>query len=193
MSSDSKYQKYSYFILVIFILLMIIGASLLPFLNIQLTPSRTLPGLTVSYRWPDASARVLEQEVTSKLEGLFSGVKGINKVSSVSSKGYGHIDLSFKKAVNLDAARFEVASLIRRAYGDLPEQVSYPEISMGTSGESSGPLLTYTLNASESPFFIQKFAESHLVPKLSVIAGISGVKVYGSTPQEWDQHLFSGI
>jgi len=182
----NKYQLYSYFILVIFILLMIIGASLLPFLNIQLTPSRTLPGLTVSYRWPDASARVLEQEVTSKLEGLFSGVKGINKVSSVSSKGYGHIDLLFKKAVNLDAARFEVASLIRRAYGDLPEQVSYPEISMGTSGESSGPLLTYTLNASESPFFIQKFAESHLVPKLSVIAGISGVKVYGSTPYEWE-------
>lgn len=158
---------------------------MLPLLNVQLTPSRSLPGLSVSYRWADASARVIEQEVTSKLEGLFSGVKGIREVSSVSSKGYGRINLSFKKTVNLDAARFEVASLIRQTYNTLPEQVSFPELSMSASGENSSPILTYTLNASASPFFIQKYAEEHLVPKLSVIPGASGVKVYGSTPYEW--------
>jgi len=172
---------------------MIVGVSVLPLLNVQLTPSRSLPGLSVSYSWPDASARVIEQEVTSKLEGLFSAVKGVKDVSSVSSKGYGSIYLSFKKNVNLDAARFEISSLIRRAYSDLPEQVSFPELSMSTSGENSSPILTYTLNASESPFFIQKYAESHLVPKLSVIPGISGVKVYGSTPYEWEIRFNSDL
>ena len=180
-----KYQPSSFSILIIFILLIIVGVSVLPLLNVQLTPSRSLPGLSVSYHWPDASARVIEQEVTSKLEGLFSGVKGIKDVSSVSSKGYGYINLSFKKTVNLDAARFEVASLIRQIYSTLPEQVSFPELSMSSSGENSSPILTYTLNASVSPFFIQKFAEDHLVSKLSVIPGVSGVNVYGSTPYEW--------
>ncbi|NEW84354.1 MAG: efflux RND transporter permease subunit [Mariniphaga sp.] len=189
----SRYQPSSFSILIVFILLMIVGISLLPLLNVQLTPSRSLPGLSVSYSWPDASARVIEQEVTSKLEGLFSGVKGIKEVSSRSSKGYGSINLSFKKTVNMDAARFEVASLIRRAYSDLPEQVSFPELSMSTSGENSSPILTYTLNASESPFFIQKYAESYLVPKLSVIPGISGVKVYGSTPYEWEIRFNSDL
>lgn len=180
---NRSYSSFS--ILIIFVLLMIIGISVLPLLNVQLTPSRSLPGLSVSYRWPDASARVIEQEVTSKLEGLFSSVKGIKDVSSVSSKGYGRINLSFKKEVNLDAARFEVASLIRQIFPTLPGQVSFPELSMNTSGENSSPILTYTLNASSSPFFIQKYAEDHLVPNLSVIPGISGVKVYGSTPYEW--------
>jgi multidrug efflux pump subunit AcrB len=193
LNSSSKYKLSSFSVLIIFVLLMIVGASLLPFLNVQLTPSRSLPGLSVSYRWPDASARVIEQEVTSKLEGLFSSVKGVKEVSSRSSKGYGSINLSFKKTVNLDAARFEVASLIRRAYSDLPEQVSFPELSMSASGENSSPILTYTLNASESPFFIQKYAESHLVPKLSVIPGISGVKVYGSTPYEWEIRFNSDL
>jgi multidrug efflux pump subunit AcrB len=165
---------------------MIVGVSLLPLLDVQLTPSRSLPGLSVSYSWPDASARVIEQEVTSKLEGLFSGVKGIKDVSSVSEKGYGYINLSFKKTVNLDAARYEVASLIRQIYSTLPAQVSFPELSMGASGENSSPILTYTLNASSSPFFIQKYAEDHLVPKLSVIPGVNGVNVYGSTPYEWE-------
>jgi multidrug efflux pump subunit AcrB len=182
----TKYQPSSYSILIIFMLLMIVGISLLPFLNVQLTPSRSLPGISVSYRWPDASARVIEQEVTSKLEGLFSSVKGIKEVSSVSSKGYGRIDLLFKKTVNLDAARFEVASLIRQTYHTLPEQTSFPELSMSASGQNSSPILTYTLNASASPFFIQKYAEEHLVPKLSVIPGANGVKVYGSTPYEWE-------
>lgn len=181
-----KYRLPSFSVLIIFILLMIVGVSLLPLLNVQLTPSRSLPGLSVSYYWPVASARVIEQEVTSKLEGLFSGVKGIKEVSSVSSKGYGRISLSFKKTVNLDAVRFEVSSLIRQAYPNLPEQVSFPELSMSASGQNTSPILTYTLNASASPFFIQKYAEDHLVPKLSVIPGVNGVKVYGSTPYEWE-------
>lgn len=192
MNHSPKYQPTSFSILIIFILLMIVGVSVLPLLNVQLTPSRSLPGLAVSYRWPDASARVIEQEVTSKLEGLFSGVKGINEVSSVSEKGYGRISLSFKKTVNLDAARYEVASLIRQIYSTLPEQVSFPELSMSSSGENSSPILTYTLNASASPFFIQKYAEDHLVPKLSIIPGVNGVKVYGSTPYEWEVRFNSG-
>jgi len=121
---------------------MIVGVGLLPLLNMQLTPSRSLPGLSISYNWPDASARVIEQEVTSRLEGLFSGVKGIKEVSSVSSKGYGRISLSFKKTVNLDAARFEVSSLIWQAYSNLPEQVSFPEHSMSASRQNTSPILS---------------------------------------------------
>lgn len=186
MPNKDQFQPSSFSILIIFVLLIIIGASLLPLLNVQLNPSRSLSKLSVRYSWADASARVIEQEVTSKLEGLFSSVKGIKEVSSVSSKGSGRIDLSFKKTVNLDAARFEIASLIRQAYPELPEQVSFPELSVGASGQNNAPLLTYTLNASASPFFIQKYAEDHLVPKLSVIPGVNGVKVYGSTPYEWE-------
>ena len=192
MKKLNQYRPSSFSILIIFVLLMIVGVSVLPLLNVQLSPSRSLPGLSVSYRWADASARVIEQEVTSKLEGLFSGVKGVKEVSSVSSKGYGRISLSFKKTVNLDAARFEVASLVRQIYPKLPEQVSFPELSMSASGENNSPILTYTLNASASPFFIQKFAEDHLVPKLSVISGVSGVKVYGSTPYEWEIRFDTG-
>lgn len=186
MNAKFQYRPSSFSILATFISLVIVGASLLPLLNVQLTPSRSLPRLTVSYYWADASARVIEQEVTSRLEGVFSSVKGVQDVSSVSSKGSGQISLSFKKNVNLDAARFEVASLIRQVYPELPEQVSFPTLSVGASGKNTSPILTYTLNSSASPYFIQKYAEDHLVPKLSLVPGVSGVNVYGSTPFEWE-------
>lgn len=181
----NSYRLSSFSVIVVFVLLIITGAGLMPLLNVQLNPSRALPRLSVNYSWPDASARVIEQEVTSRLEGLFSSVKGIQEVTSVSLKGSGYINLSFKKTVNPDAARFEIASLIRQAYPELPEQVSFPELSMSTSGQNTEPVMTYTLNAGASPYFIQKYAENHLVPALSVLEGVSGVKVYGSTPFEW--------
>ncbi|NMH89372.1 hypothetical protein, partial [Flavivirga algicola] len=55
--------------LIAFICLSIVGACLIPLISVQLAPTKTLPSIHVNYSWRDASAKVIEQEVTSKLEG----------------------------------------------------------------------------------------------------------------------------
>lgn len=172
-------------VIIVFVALILIGVSLIPLINLQLEPSRSLPTISVSYSWTRASARVIEKEVTTKLEGLFNSVKGVKKLNSVTTKGSGRINLTFKKGSNLDALRFEVATLIRRVYPELPEQVSYPTLSMGTGGKKTSPLLTYTVNASSSPFYIQKYTQDNITTKISAIKGVNEVKVYGATPFEW--------
>ena len=93
-------QKLSTFSVLIWsVVLTLVGLSLVPLLNVQLSPSRSEPAVSVTYYWADASARVIEQEVTSKLEAVFSGVKGLKNISSVTTKGSGTIDLTFKKNV----------------------------------------------------------------------------------------------
>ncbi|MDF1550700.1 MAG: efflux RND transporter permease subunit, partial [Bacteroidales bacterium] len=179
-------MKNSFSIIASFIALTIIGATLVPLINLQLKPSRSLPTLNVSYSWYNASAKLIEQEVTSKLEGLFSAMKGVENISSVSSMGDGVINLEFKKEVDLDAARFELATLIRLAYPDLPEQVSYPSISKSDNSNETPPLLSYNLNASASPYYIQKFANKNIVPKLSLVKGINNIYVYGAMPNQWE-------
>ncbi len=176
----------SFSVIVVFAALMLIGISVLPVIDLQLEPSRSLPSLTVSFNWPEASARVIEQEVTTRLEGLFSSVRGISEMNSVSYRGHGTVELSFKKHVNLDAVRFEIATCIRRCYPDLPDQVSYPELSMSTEGRNIRPVLIYNLNASASPYYIQNYAENNIVPRLSRIKGIKEVSVYGAVPYEWE-------
>ncbi|MEN7549817.1 efflux RND transporter permease subunit [Rapidithrix thailandica] len=182
----SSHKPQSFSIIIIFVLFMMVGGSLIPLLNLQFVPSRTQAGITVSYTWPNASAKVIEQEVTSKLEGLFSTVKGVQNINSVSKKGQGNIHLNFKKHINLDAVRFELSTLIRQSYRELPEGVSYPTLSLGINGKNSTPILTYTLNANASPFHIQKYAKEQLVPYLSQLEGINEVNVYGATPFEWE-------
>ncbi len=175
----------SFTIILVFTLLILIGISFLPLINLKLRPSRSLQTISVSFSWPRASARVIEQEVTSKLEGLFSIINGVEDINSQTSKGEGKIQISIKKNVNLDAIRFELASIIRQVYPKLPKEVRYPLLSLGTTGRQAQAIMTYTLNGSASPRIIQKYAEDHLIAKIAAIKGVSEVKVYGSTPFEW--------
>ena len=119
-------------VLLIMAALAVIGAALLPRLNVQYTPSTPQRTISVSFSWPDASARLVEQHVTSRIEGALSTVSGNTGISSTSSKGAGYIDLSFAEGTDMAAARFEVATAIRNLYARLPDGVSYPAISLAT-------------------------------------------------------------
>lgn len=175
----------SFSVILIFTCLTIIGVGLIPLLSIQLTPSRTNNVLNVSYSWQDASSIVIEQEVTSKLEGLFNTVRGIKNISSNSQKGSGSISMDYKKGVDMDAVRFEVSNLIRQNYSELPIGVSYPFLSKSSVNENKGPILSYSINASESPHYIKKFTENHILPKLTTLKGVNNVNIYGAAPYEW--------
>lgn len=94
--------------ILLMVALSVAGIASAPLLNIQYTP--TAPGreVEVSFRYPDASAQVVEGEITSPLEGVLSALGGITEVSSVSQKGSGSVRVRFAKGKDMDAARFEV-------------------------------------------------------------------------------------
>ena len=76
----------SFTLIVTFVCLALIGLALVPLLPVKLAPSRVLPGLTISFRMPGNSSRVIEAEVTSKLESMLARVNGIKNVISTSDK-----------------------------------------------------------------------------------------------------------
>ena len=75
---------------------------------------------------PSNSARVIEMEVTSRLEAMLARIKGIKEISSTSGNGWGRITLELDKHTNIDAARFEASTIVRQTWPDLPEELSYP-------------------------------------------------------------------
>ena len=167
----------SFTLIVTFVCLSLIGVVLVPLLPVKLAPSRTLPGLTVSFSMPGNSSRVIEAEVTSKLEAMMARVKGIRKVNSTSDNGSGSISLELDKHADIDVTRFEVSTIIRQ---------SYPQISTRRSDDkASRPFITYTLNAPANPILIQQYAEENIKPVLGQLKGIYKVELNGATPMEW--------
>ena len=121
-------KRSSFTILLIWATLSIAGLAFLPLLRVQWQPSRTLPSVTVNFSWQNVSGRVIEQEATSLLEGGLNRIAGIRKISSTSRNNGANITIEFDKTVDMDAARFEVASAIRQLYPNLPEDVTFPTL-----------------------------------------------------------------
>lgn len=176
----------SFTLIVTFVCLSLIGLVMVPLLPVKLAPSRTLPGLTISFNMPGNSSRVIEAEVTSKLEAMLARVKGIKNVNSTSDNGGGRITLELDKHADIDAARFEVSTIIRQTWPQLPDGVSYPQISTRRSDDKAAkPFITYTLNAPANPILIQCYADENIKPVLGQLKGIYKVELNGATPMEW--------
>ena len=183
----NKIRTFSPFTLIVtFVCLSLVGLALMPLLPVKLSPSRTLPGLTVSFTMPGNSSRVIEAEVTSRLEAMLSRVKGVKGINSTSDNGSGSITLEMDKHADMDATRFEVSTIVRQTWPQLPEGVSYPQIRASRSNNNaSRPFMTYTLNAPSAPFLIQRYAEENIKPVLGQLTGVYKVDLTGATPMEW--------
>ena len=184
MSASPKISSFT--IIVTFLCVALAGIAFIPLLPIKLSPSRTLPQLTISYNMPGNSARVIEMEVTSRLEAMLARIKGIKEINSTSGNGWGYVTLELDKHTNIDAARFEASTIIRQTWPSLPNGLSYPVLEMSRPDDKEvRPFMSYTLNAAATPIFIQRFAEDQIKPRLSGIPGIYRIDVSGATPMEW--------
>ena len=150
-------MKHNFSILLIMCILMVIGVALTPRLDISNEP-RPEQGKTliITYRWQNASAMVVEQNITSRIEAAVSSVKGVEKVSSVSEYGSGRITIEMKPKANVSMAKFEIASILRQLRPKLPEDMSFPVVSGGEVDASRADdnevklILTYQLHADMS-------------------------------------------
>ena len=176
----------SFTLIVTFVCLSLAGLALVLFLPVKLSPSRDMPGLTVSFSMPGSSSRVVESEVTSRMEGMLSRVNGIKNIYSTSDNGSGWLRIELDRHADMDATRFEVSTLVRQIWSQLPDGVSYPQISTQRSDDQAArPFMTFTLNAPATPIVIQQYGEEKVKPLLAALKGIYKVELSGATPMEW--------
>jgi multidrug efflux pump subunit AcrB len=180
-------MRHSFSILFTVGILMIIGVALIPGLDISNKPRpRQGKTLNISYNWPGASAKVVEQNVTSRIEGLVSSVRGVNKVSSVSNFGSGSVTIQLKENVSVSGVKFEIASMLRQVRDKLPKDVSYPELSggevvTGREKDRDTRFLSYMIKAAMPDADIKRLAERTVKQDIEKIEGVNRVEVSGGT------------
>ena len=177
----------SFTINILFVLLIIIGISIIPLLPIQLNPTRYLPSMSLSFTWPLSPARVAEMEVTTQLEGMMSTVSGVKKVSSSTYDGGGRVSIEFDKNTDLQFKKFEVAALLRELRNKLPDGVSGPFLSVNMpENENGSQILSFQINGNASAAYIQQLTEETIKPRIAMIDGVYQVNVYGASPMQWE-------
>ncbi|WP_018464103.1 efflux RND transporter permease subunit [Segatella paludivivens] len=181
-----KLSRFS--IILTMVILMIIGAALTPFIDVGTEPmERQGKTLIIGVDWPFVAAKVVEQNITSPIEGLVSSLKGIEKIESNSYFGHSEIKIKLKPETDVSSIRFEISSLLRQAYSHLPKGISYPtlsggEVKMNTASHNEKKLLlTYNINADMQPDMIKNYVEQNISRPLERISGISGIELTGTT------------
>ena len=180
-------MKNSFSILLVFCILTVLGLFLIPRLDIGNAP-RPKQGhtLTISFKWNQASAKVIEQNVTSRIEAVASSVRGVEKVSSVSRFGRGQVVVELKPKADVSAIKFELASIIRQMRNQLPEGISYPTVTGGEVDTALGDddeekhILTYQLHAAMSGAQIRQTAQREAQHQLERIEGVAKVDITGA-------------
>lgn len=182
-------MKYSNFtIIMTMVVLMVIGAAVMPMLKVGTEPmERQGKTLSINFDWPGVSAKVVEQNVTSPIEGIVTSVKGIESVSSDSYFGRSEIRVQLKPEADVSSIRFEISSLLRQTYSRLPQGVGYPSLSGGevitgsSSHNENKQLLLYMIHADLQPDQIKNYVDQQIARPLERVSGVSKVEVNGTT------------
>ena len=186
MATNKKTLISSFTIIVAFVAVSLIGLATIPSQTVKLSPTRSLPSLSVRFGMTGNSARIVEMEVTSKLEAMLARIGGVQKIRSTSSNNSGSITLELDKHASMDMVRFEASTIIRQTWPSLPGAVSYPVIYVNVpDANATRPFISYNIDATVPPIVIQRYAEEHIKPVLAQIPDIYQVDVYGATPMAW--------
>lgn len=174
-----KYRLSSFSVILVFMALSVLGIFSLRMLNIQYEPSKGGTTISISYSWSGASPLLMEQEVTSVLEGLVASLENVSDIKSVSSLGSGYVTFNVDKGADPDIVRFELSSLLRRYADKFPEGLSVPEISGSNVGAQERPVMVYSLVADMPGQMIADFADKVIIRELSTVPGVSNISLTG--------------
>ena len=143
-------------------------------------PNVDFPTISVSASLPGASPETMAAAVATPLEGQFSTIAGLDSMSSTSAQGSTSITLQFSLDRNIDAAAQDVQSAIAAAQRKLPPGMTSPP-SFRKVNPADSPVYFIALSSPTLPLpVVNEYAETQLAQRLSTVAGVAQVLVFGS-------------
>src|SRR6266498_2789408 len=110
------------------LVLVLFGVISLSRLPVRELPDIDPPIVSVSTIYPGANAKVVETEVTERVEEQINNIEGIKTLSSVSREGVSTITIEFDLSRDIDVAAQDVRDRVSRVRGTLPEDILEPVI-----------------------------------------------------------------
>lgn len=119
-------------------------------LPVSALPEVDYPTIQVVTFYPGVSPDVMASSVTAPLERQFGQVPGLNRMTSISSRGSSVITLQFSLDLNIDVAEQEVQAAINAAQAYLPTDLPTPPI-YSKINPADAPILTLALTSNTIP------------------------------------------
>jgi len=160
--------------------IMIFGLMSYRLLPVSDLPNVDFPTIQVSASLPGANPETMATSVATPLEKQFSSIAGLSSMNSTSSLGSTKITLQFDLTRQIDGAAQDVQAAIAKATRQLPTDMPTPP-SYSKVNPADQPVLYIVLSSSVLRLSeVDKYAETLLAQRLSMVDGVAQVQVYGS-------------
>ncbi len=142
-------------------------------------PTVDYPTISVSASLPGADPNTMSSAVASVLERQFTGIAGLDSMTSRSSTGSTNVSLQFSLDRDIEGAAVDVQSAIAAVTPLLPAGLPAPP-SFRKQNPSEQPIIFLSLISDTLPMStIDEFAETQVAPRIAMINGVSQVQVQG--------------
>jgi len=148
-------------------------------LPVRELPKIDPPVVSVDTSYPGASAEVVDNEITERIEGVVNGIEGVRTIRSRSSDGRSSVSIEFDLSRDIDSAANDVRERVSRVLDNLPEEADPPETSKVDS--DSQPIMWITLNSdSMTQMELTDYVRRYLIDTLNTTPGVASVRMGGS-------------
>ncbi|HWI80533.1 efflux RND transporter permease subunit [Ramlibacter sp.] len=166
------------FATVLSLLVLLIGAVSFTRLAVREYPKIDEPVVTVSVRYPGASAEVIETQVTKPLEDSIAGIDAVDVLTSISRAEQSQISVRFRLEKDADAAAAEVRDRTSRVRNKLPQAIDEPVIAKVEADAFPVIWLAFTSDTL-TPLQINDLVNRIVKSRLQTVTGVADVRIYG--------------
>ncbi|HET8655326.1 MAG TPA: efflux RND transporter permease subunit [Longimicrobiaceae bacterium] len=163
--------------------LVVFGVFALLKLNTDEFPEINPPIVVVSVPYPGAAPGTVEREVVDPLEEAFTGLSGIDQVTSTSYDSYALMIVQFKFGTDIQQAEQDIRDKISEKRIDLPQEMKEPILSRWDPDQLpivSLALTSKTLSQAE----LTRLADPAIKDELSAVNGVANVTVSGGVERQ---------
>jgi len=168
-------------IIMFFVVVVGISATLLVNIAMDLYPSVDRPVFSVYTRFPGAGPADVERNVTERLERSLSSSRGLVNMTSNSQFESSWIDLEFSYGTDMDKAVNDAQVLLNRLVNSLPDGVTTPTVRRFNM--NALPIMRLVVRGNYPPDQLRLFAEDEIQSAIERIEGVAAAEVTGGTTQ----------
>lgn len=166
----------SFSVVTIFICITLMGLALLPLLPYRSKATAELPKVNVRFKTRShLTPRIVENEITNKLEQTLSRTENVTSVSSTSNSEYGEVRLELADGTDMQKAKFDIATNINNVWDQISPVALYPEIHVVTAERGRHAFMRYSVSANQPVDRLTKYAERNIIPKISLVDGVGSL------------------
>ena len=136
------------------------------------------PVVQVQVDYKSASAEIIDQEITQKIEDVIGGAEGIKNIDSSSLNGRSRINIEFNTNIDLDDAANDVRERVSRVADNLPSEADAPQILKQSAGFTTTMWIALS-SPTWSDLELGDYAERYLVDVFSSVPNVGRILVGG--------------